>query len=374
MKRFASGLASAVLAVFSAAHAGQVVVAQAVPLTGLDANQGRAYSAGMQLCFAQTNKAGGVNGNTFTLVRKDDAGKPQETLAVTKQLLAESKPVVLAGYFGNRNIDDLVASGILETEKIPLVGYRVSDVRADAPQLYGVRAGLREEINKFAEHVAMIGTSRLGLVYEESPNAPALLAAANEAATANKASVVAKATYAAGTSKVGPAVSAMLASNAQAILIVGSGSTVAGFIEQYRGGGGTAQLFAQSAADIEQLSKRLGEEQMQGVSIAQVTPSPYQLRTRLAKELSDAVAATGSAGVGVPVSFTMMEGFIACKVIVEAARRQGPKVTREGMTSALDSISGLDLGGYVIGYKPGMRSGSRLVELSIISASGKIRQ
>jgi hypothetical protein len=37
-------------------------------------------------------------------------------------------------------------------------------------------------------------------------------------------------------------------------------------------------------------------------------------------------------------------------------------------------MSSYDLGGYVIGYQPGMRSGSRLVELSIISSSGKIRQ
>jgi ABC-type branched-subunit amino acid transport system substrate-binding protein len=153
---------------------------------------------------------------------------------------------------------------------------------------------------------------------------------------------------------------------------VTSGSAAAGFIEQYRGGGGTAQLFAQSGADVEQLSKRLGEEQMQGIAIMQVTPSPYLIRTRLAKEFSDAAAA--SKDLEVPVSYTMMEGFIACKVIVEAVRRTGPRVSRDGITAALDAMSSYDLGGYVIGYQPGMRSGSRLVELSIISSSGKIRQ
>ncbi|MDB5947059.1 MAG: putative type branched chain amino acid transport system, periplasmic component, partial [Ramlibacter sp.] len=154
--------------------------------------------------------------------------------------------------------------------------------------------------------------------------------------------------------------------------IVAGGAATAGFIEQYRGAGGTGQLFAQSGADIEQLSKRLGDEQMQGVAIVQVTPSPYQIRTRLAKEFTDAVSAAN--GVEVPVSYTMMEGYIACKVIVEAVRRQGAHVSREGMAPALESISGYDMGGYVIGYKPGMRSGSRLVELSIITSGGKIRQ
>ncbi|MDB5945183.1 MAG: transporter substrate-binding protein, partial [Ramlibacter sp.] len=303
MKRWVSLPAVVAFALAAAAQAGQVTVGQAVPLSGLDANQGRAYSAGMQLCFSLTNKAGGVNGNTFTLVRKDDGGKPQETLAVTRQLLAESRPTVLAGYFGNKNIDGLVGSGILETEKISLVGYRVSDVRADAPHLYSVRAGLRDEVKKFAEHVSTIGMTRLGLVYEESPNAPALLAAMEEAAAQAKAQVVAKASSA----RMGEAIATMQTGNPQAILIVAGGAATAGFIEQYRGAGRNGQLFAQSGADIEQLSKRLGDEQMQGVAIVQVTPSPYQIRTRLAKEFTDAISAAN--GVEVPVSYTMMEGF-----------------------------------------------------------------
>ena len=355
-------------ALCSLAQAGQLVIGQAVPLSGLDANQGRAYSAGMQLCFAQANKAGGVNGNTFTLVRHDDGGKPQETLAHTRKLLAESRPLVLAGYFGNRNIDALVASGVLAAERISLVGYRVSEVRGESPHLYNVRAGLREEVNKFVAHVATIGMTRLGLVYEASPNAAALLDVLEEAATRNNAKVVTKVSSA----RLADAIAAMQAESPQAILIVTSGAAAASFIEQYRGAGGTAQLFAHSGADIEQLSKRLGEEQMQGVAIMQVTPSPYQIRSRLAKELTDAVAA--ASGPAVPVSYTMMEGFIACKVIVEAVRRQGARVSREAMASALDSMSGYDLGGYVIGYRPDRRSGSRLVELSIITADGKIRQ
>ena len=350
------------------AQAGQLTVGQVVPLSGLEANQGRAYSAGMQLCFAQTNKAGGVNGNTFALVRHDDGGKAPETVALTRKLLAESRPVVLAGFFGSRNIDALVGSGVLAAEKISLVGYRVSEVRAEAPYLYSVRAGLREEVNKFAEHAATTGMTRLGLIHEASPNAAALLDAMDEAATRNNVKVVAKVASA----RLADAIAAIQAESPQAILIVASGSATASFIEQYRGAGGTARLFAHSGADVEQLSKRLGEEQLQGIAIMQVTPSPYQIRSRLAKELTDAVAAAH--GTEVPVSFTMMEGFIACKVIVEAVRRQGTRVTREGMAAALDSMPSYDLGGYVVGYRPDKRSGSRLVELSIITADGKIRQ
>jgi branched-chain amino acid transport system substrate-binding protein len=365
-------LAGAVLAGAQAAQSAQIVVGQVGPMSGLEANQGRAYGAGMQLAFSAVNKSGGVNGHTFNLVRKDDGGRPEDTVSVTRQMLAEDKPLVLAGYFGNRNIADLVASGLLEKEKIALVGYRAAEIRAEIPLLYNVRASLRDEINKLAEHLGTIGITRLGLFHEDGPGSAALIAAADQAASKARATITSKASYEAGTAKVTPAVDAFIKVAPQAIIMVSSGAAAAGFIEQYRAAGGNAQLFAHSGADIEQLSKRLAEEQMQGVAIAQVTPSPYKIGSRISKEFTDEVARNDK--LEVPVSYAMMEGYIAAKVIVEAVRRQGARPTREGMAKAIDGMDSLNLGGYVVGFKPGMRSGSRFVELSIISGSGKIRQ
>jgi ABC-type branched-subunit amino acid transport system substrate-binding protein len=365
-------LAGAALAMAQLGQAAQIVVGQVGPMSGLDANQGRAYAAGMQLVFTGINKAGGVNGHTFTLVRKDDGGRPEDTVSATRQLLAEDKPLVLAGYFGSRNITDLVSSGVLEKDKIALVGYRSAEIRPDTPLLYSVRAGLRDEINKLTQHLATIGIKRLGLFYEDGPGAPALIAAAEEAAKRDNATIVAKASYPTGKARVKPAVETFTSTTPQAILMVSSGAAAAAFIEEYRAAGGTAQLFAHSGADIEQLSKRLAEEQMKGVAIAQVTPSPYKISSRLAKELTDAVAKTEK--LEVPVSYAMMEGYITGKVIVEAVRRQGAKPSREGMVSALDSMGNFNMGGYAVGFKPGMRTGSKFVELSIISGAGKIRQ
>jgi branched-chain amino acid transport system substrate-binding protein len=364
-------LAGALIALAPWSQAATVVVGEVGPMSGLDANQGRAYAAGMQLAFGNANKAG-VNGHTFTLVRKDDGGRPEDTVSVTRQLLADDKPLVLAGYFGNRNVDDLVSSGLLQANKIALVGYRSAEIRAETPYLYSVRAGLRDEINKLTQHLSTIGITRLGLLYEEGPGAPALVAAAEEAAKKAQGTIVVKTSYPAGTARVSPAVNAFVATPPQAIIMVSSGAAAAGFIEQYRAAGGGAQLFAHSGADIEQLSKRLSEEQMQGVAIAQVTPSPYTISSRLAKEFNDTVAK--SEKLDVPLSYAMMEGYITGKVIVEAVRRQGRSPSREGMVAALDSMDYYDMGGYAVGYKPGMHSGSKFVELSIISGAGKIRQ
>ncbi|MES2189935.1 MAG: ABC transporter substrate-binding protein [Pseudomonadota bacterium] len=367
---FSAGVIALAALAAPAAHAVQILVGEVCPLSGLEANQGRAYGAGMQLYFDTVNKAGGANGHTFSLVRKDDRGLPEETVAATKKMLAEEKPMVLAGYFGNSNIEDLVTSGLLEKDKIPLIGYRVTQIRPETPYLYTVRAGLQDELDKFTEHIATVGIKRIGLFYEDGPGAAALVAAAEAAAKKANLTLVAKASYPARTVQVAKAVAAMTTAAPQAIFMVATGAAAAGFIENYGRGG--AQLFAHSGVDIEQLTKRLAEEQMQGVSIAQVTPNPYKISSRLSKEFQDAV--TAKKDLEVPVSYAMMEGFITAKVIVEAVRRQGARPSREGTVSALAAMDRFDMGGYAVGYKPNSRTGSKFVELSIISGTGKIRQ
>src|SRR5438105_15937145 len=112
MRSRAAGLVLALAMGGAAAHAGQVVVGQVAPLSGLDANQGRAYGTGMQLAFNNANKGSGVNGNTIVLVRKDDAGKPEQTLRLTQELIDQDKAVVLGGYFGITSIETIARSGV----------------------------------------------------------------------------------------------------------------------------------------------------------------------------------------------------------------------------------------------------------------------
>lgn len=367
-----AGLMATLAMVFhSAVHAATLVIGQVAPLTGLEAIQGRAYSAGLQLALDSANKAGGVAGHTFSLVRHDDSSRPEDTVAQTQKLLADAKPIALAGYFGNRNLTELIKTGLLDKEKIPLVGYRSTELRGDVPYLYSVRAGLRDEVSRIAEHLVTVGVTRLGVFHEEGPGTAQLLAMLDEVVKRTGATITVRATYPAGTARVAGAIEAFIKAQPQAIIILATGSAAAGFIEQYRLGGGAAQLFAQSGADIEQLAQRLGEDTMKGIAIAQVTPSPYKISGRLAKEFSDLTAK--ATNLEVPVSYAMMEGYIVGKVIVEATRRMGKQASRDGFVAALDALD-YDMGGYRVAFKPGMRSGSRFVELSIVTGSGKIRQ
>jgi ABC-type branched-subunit amino acid transport system substrate-binding protein len=353
------------------AQAAEILVAQVAPLTGLEASQGRAYGAGLQLYFESINKTGGVNGSTIRLVREDDGGRPADTVALARKALADPKVLVLTGVIGSRNVRELISSGVLEGSGVPLVGYRSTEVLPDTPLVYNVRASLTDEISKMVQHVTTVGIQRLGLFYEGGGGSAALVAALDQIASKSGARVVSRASYEAGTARVTPAVDEFIKSQPQAILMVSSGAAAAAFIERYRGADGAAQLFATSGADVEQLGKRLSDEQMQGVAIAQVTPSPYTIGSRLVKEFSDLVAK--SPDQEGPVGYTMLEGYIAGKVIVQALRQQRSP-SRKGMVPGLNAIERFDLGGYVVSYATASKSGSRRVELTIVSSAGKVRQ
>ncbi|WP_395689228.1 ABC transporter substrate-binding protein [Caenimonas koreensis] len=366
-----AGFALAML-VCTASHAGQIVVGQVAPLSGLDGNQGRAYAAGIQLALNNANKGAGINGNTLVLVRKDDAGNPESTLKLTKELIEQDKAIVLAGYFGISSIETIARSNILDKEQIALVGWRASQIRPETTNLFNVRASLRDELFKVAEHLSTVGITRLGIVYEQGPGSLQLMNSAGEAAQKAKGSVVAMAGFPAGTTNVQQAVQGMIKTQPQAIMFVGSGASAAAFIEQYRKAGGTASLFANDGVDMEQLGTKLDDAMMSGVSIAQAVPSPYKISSKIAKEFIDTV--TRSEKLEVPVSYAMMEGYIAGKVVVEAIRRQGKSPTRQGTIDALGRMDFYDMGGYSVSYRPDIRAGSKFVELTILGGKGKIRQ
>ncbi|CAB5713826.1 leucine ABC transporter subunit substrate-binding protein LivK [Delftia tsuruhatensis] len=358
-----------------AAEANAWVVGQVAPMSGAGATQGRAYAQGMRLYFDQVNKAGGVQGQPVQLVTVDDVGHPEETVDKTRKLLDESKPVVLAGYFGNRNMAALLDSKLLDQAQISLVGYQSTDTRVlSAPQVFSTRANLPEEMAKIASHLATVGITRLALLHDERPDAKAVTELVGKAIAPSKAKLVVSAALSSGKGAMDKAVSQLQKAqpSAQAILVVASSPVTSAFVEAYRMAGGTAQIYATSEADIEQLAKRLPVEFMSGLSIAQVVPSPYKVTMRLNKEFRDAATAAGKS-LTVPVSYAMMEGYVNARVIVEAMRRSQP-VSREKLAASLRGLDAVDLGGYWVSYRPGSQAGSKFVDLSIVNASGRVTQ
>ena len=107
-------------------------------------------------------------------------------------------------------------------------------------------------------------------------------------------------------------------------------------------------------------------ENARGVMVSQVLPFPGSNVIAVSKEFGHLAD-----DAKLPKNYTSMEGFIVAKIMVEAIRRTGKDLTREGVVNALGSFHQLDLGGFVIRFGPNSRSGSEFVELSIVGKQGK---
>lgn len=358
-----------------AAHAKEIVIGQVAPFSEGSQNVGKQLQSGMKLYFDWVNQSGGVNGNTIKLVAKDRALEGPSVITATKALIDEWKPIALAGFMGTGPMNLLVKENLLNQTGIPVIGIRSGAASLHTPAhpfLFHTRASYATEAEKTVTYLSTIGYRRFAVFAEKSAFGKEGAEHFASAIEKRGLSLVAQAGYEVGKGDVKDAIRQIDAARPDAILAVGNSGAIADFYKGYRERNKGTPLVTLSTVDAAAVVKRIGKEHAHGIGIARVVPDPLNRRTAIAREFQD--VAKKIHGGQFDHTQAELEGFIAAKVIVEAVRRQGGRPTREGVVAALDAMDNIDLGGYVVGFKPGMRNGSKFVELSIISGAGKIRQ
>ena len=58
-------------------------------------------------------------------------------------------------------------------------------------------------------------------------------------------------------------------------------------------------------------------------------------------------------------------------MLVEGLRRTGKDLTREKFVAAMESMSNLEIGGFLVRFSPDNHNGSQFVDLSMIGRDGK---
>jgi ABC-type branched-subunit amino acid transport system substrate-binding protein len=134
--------------------------------------------------------------------------------------------------------------------------------------------------------------------------------------------------------------------------------------------GAQPMLYTFSTVDTSIVLRDLGAGAA-GLGITQIVPIPTGTRIAVVSEYLDALKALGR---GTP-SFYGLEAFIEAKVLVEGLRRAGNGANSPAaLVKALETMTSYDAGGYFVSYGPGVRTGSRFVEIDIIDATGVVRR
>ena len=304
---------------------------------------------------------------------KDDSYKPDQTLALTRQMLAEEKPLALFGFVGTGNVLALNKNRVLEDAGIALLApyTGAQELREPMnPQIFHIRASYADETARMVEHLQSIGLRRFAVMYQDDPFGKSGLAGAETALKKLGMQAVAKGDYdRTKPEDIDAAVATIAKASPDAIIMVAVNRASAAFIKKMRAQGSKARLFSISVVNFKELLKNAGEENARGIGISQVMPFPYSTLAPVAREFQTLMAKYQPDKV---VSYASMESFIGAKVLVEAIRRSGADPTRAKVISQLEKMGSYDVGGFKVSFSPENHVGSKFVEVTVIGRDGKL--
>ena len=345
-----------------------IVVGQVAPMSGPQGVTGRAINAGAKLYFDAINAKGGVRGRPVSLVTRDDAQNPVETVRLTKELIASDSPVAMIGTVGTTNLEALAKDGVLQQRKVTMVG-AVSGAAsvAQADGMHVVKASYHDEVARLFSQLNQLGIKNVGLVYQDDGLGQDVLRGAEAASRKTGVTLAAKAAYPRNTTAVEGAVADMLKAQPQVVLLGATTAAAVEFVKKYGMAGGTATLYGMSIIDTEALLKALGPKGARGYAFSVVLPLAVDTNRPVVREY----LALRQASKDPNLSARSIEGFIAAKALVKTLEGVS-NPTASSVTSAIVSARSIDVGGYVLDFTQRNRTGSQYVDFAMFGADGKI--
>lgn len=347
----------------SGVTAKSVAIGQSAPLSGANAEIGNDIRNGALAYFRKVNDAGGVYGRKIELTTLDDANQVPRAEANTKKLVEEQAVFALFGY----------ASATLSRPALPTVEKHgvpflapftgADPMRVFHKYVYNTRASYADELEKIVEHYTSFGVRRFAVVHYDDVVGKENLSAVDRALKKRNLSLV---SVAAWKDRAKPdiegGVKEVMKGNPEVVILTTLYKASADFIKSTQKAGFGVQMVSNSFPGASPLGKELGKEGA-GVAIAQVVPPPTKRSVPVVQEYQLAIEKQLGKK---EYSFTSLEAYIGAKVVVEALRRAGPKLTRDNFMLALDNMKSYDTGGYVVSFSPTDHNGSNYVELTVI--------
>jgi len=337
-----------------------ITLGQSVALTGPSSTLGLPFAQGARLYFDRLNAAGGVNGRKVELISIDDGGNPEQTAANTKKLLGQGV-LSLFGYYGSPQVT--AVNAMLKDADVVLFGSMAGadELRGSLyPNVYSIRPGYSEEAAVITKHAETLGMKKLAILHAKDAESMAALDSAERTMTSLGANLVLK-TPIDGVEKA-------VAAKPQSVLIISEPKGAAAAIRDLRTKGYKGPIYGFSNTGESLLAEQLGAAGA-GVVLMRVTPRSDNAKSTLVREL---LADSAAAKLGKPNVY-MLEGYIAAWAYSEALRKAGNQPTRARLRKALDGLQEMNLGGFRVHFD-GDRVGSKLVELSLIDGTGRVRE
>jgi ABC-type branched-subunit amino acid transport system substrate-binding protein len=353
---------------FSCLASEPIVVGQSAALTGPANMLGTEMARGMNAYFNQVNEKGGINGHQIKLVTLDDGYEPDRTIQNTKTLINEEHAVALVGYVGTPT--SVAALPIIKASGLPFIGaYTGADSLRDGKyeNVFNIRASYNDEALRIVKEIDGMGLRSMGIVVQKDAFGDAGMNAIKAALASHpEIKVLWTETVERNSVNVDAAVAKIVGAHVDSVYVVSAYKTESALITKARRSGYVGLFTTLSFVGTEPLAQMAGAA-ARGVVVPAVMPSPHSEPIMLSSEYRRAM----SFGNPNPTySYASMEGYVAARVFVEAARRVTGKINADSINAAMHSMK-LDLSGFQLDFT---KSGgaSKWVETTVIGANGKI--
>ncbi|HET9208467.1 MAG TPA: ABC transporter substrate-binding protein [Burkholderiaceae bacterium] len=347
----------------------RIVLGQSAAFTGAAAQLGIQMNRGAKLCFDAVNAAGGVHGAQIELRTMDDMYEPDRCKANTEALIKEDV-FALFGYVGTPT--SLAALPLVNQHKVPFFGpFTGAEALRDpfSRYVFHVRASYFDETAAIVKQLTTMGLKKIAVFRQNDSYGQAGLDGVVRALKSHNLEPVAIGLVERNTVAVTAAVQAIVPKAPDAIVQISAYKSCAAFVREARKAGFGGTFYNVSFVGTQALSDELGPD-ARGVAVSQVMPFPFQPKSPVAREY---LASVQKAGGDHKPNYSSIEGYVAARIFTEGLKRAGKGANREALIAALESIQGLDLGGFLVNYGARDHVASSFVDLTMLTEFGGVR-
>lgn len=326
--------------------------------TGGAAEDVQDNAMGARMAITEFNEMGGLRGRRLRLVTLDDQVNPEKAALNASVLVKQRHAVALLLSRGAACTRAMLP--VLEQHKLALVGPCTGAMVFHSPvnaHVFNVRISHQQEAANAVRSLHERGITRIALVHVDSPFGDECVIGAQRALTSLGIKPVLLAKF----DQIRPdhrmLVKLILLSKPQALLFVGSATTLLGGIVSLRAASLPLEVVTLSNNAPASFAKLLkGHDD--AVQVAQPFPTECTLVLPVAHDArkSSRVMRLNE------LTPSRLEGYIAAKVLTLAVRRLGPNVTPETVMTTLNALDDFSVAGYAMHYSAANHSGFRGVD------------
>jgi branched-chain amino acid transport system substrate-binding protein len=355
-----------------------IIIGSSSALSGHAGFLGSQYRIGSEALFRQINEKGGIHGRFINLISYDDQYDPPKTKENTVKLIDDDQVFMLFNYVGTPTSVQIIET--VHNNRIPSFGFLTGAETLRTPfrpYMFHLRGSYYAEAEAAVKYfVDDLGLQDLAVMYQDDAFGLAVLAGVQMAMRRRARELIGTGTYTRGTMDVERAAEHIQQSDPQAVIMVGTYSPLAKFIEVSHQANffpkfHTVSFIGSDAFGGEIMSRDIRTSEYHNIVVTQVVPSPYdpvlegiqEYHLLLAKHFPDEHP-----------NYVSLEGFLNAKLLAEAFRRVGPDLTRNRLGQTLESMVEVDLGvGSSVSFGALDHTGLNQVFLSRLMEDGSFR-